>query len=70
MKSDLKGTKYENATVEKPVVYDLKKKVKLQATATAPHHKEGDDIVVSDLLAAKMLNRGWAIVKKEKTNLI
>lgn len=44
----------------KPGIIDLYKKVKLVATAKAPHHKEGAKIECSKTVADKMLANGWA----------
>lgn len=39
---------------------DLTKRVKVTPTATAPFHKEGEEIEVSPVLAEKMKKNGWA----------
>lgn len=36
------------------------------ATATAPHHKEGEEVFCSKVLADKMLDQGWATADKPK----
>lgn len=66
IKKSLAGTKFANASKENPVKIDLKKRVTVFATANAPHNKEGEELQVSELLAAEMCGKGWATLEKGK----
>jgi hypothetical protein len=66
IKKSLAGSKFANASKENPITLDLKKRVTIYATANAPYNKEGDAIQVSEILAAEMCGKGWAVLEKGK----
>jgi hypothetical protein len=49
-------------------IIDTTKRVEVVATKEAPYHKEGQKVLCSELVAAKMVKKGWAkdSAKKEK----
>lgn len=66
MKKALAGTVYAGATKKNPVKIDLKKRVTIYTTASAPFNAEDEEIQVSELLSAYMIGKGWATETKPK----